>query len=315
MPKKPKLFIGSSTEGLAFSRQAAAILAADFDVTIWDEPLMDKAVFRFNQNFLSELLRASLQFDFGLLLGTADDSVIVRSTEGVEPRDNVLFEAGLFTGRLGTKKCAFIVDEEIKVLSDFEGIKMIKFNRADPASFEQKVQAVRQFFLQNQQVQVNFLPSSTLASVYFENFLVPVCKYITDKGGFIVNEKNYENCIITVMIPERINLDVNMQFERLKKKYKSKSVSFEYAGRPRSVSIEIKEDATHLEIIDFPTVLSGINYAIQHLLPDDFNERSRDYNDILARELDRFCRVIELLSKQAGFDDLICLKKEKTLLQ
>jgi len=313
MLQKPKLFIGSSNEELSLSREAAGILAADFDVTIWDEPISSKAVFRFNQNFLSELLRASLQFDFGLIIGTADDKVIVRGVEVLEPRDNILFEAGLFIGRLGTRKCAFLIEEEIKVLSDFQGISMVKFNKKDPSSFAEKVEAVKHFFLHNQQVEINFFPSSTLASVYFENFLVPICKYITDKGGFLLNTKHFDNCMINVIIPKRINLDVNLQFERLKKKYKTKSVSFKYAGRPRNVSIEIREDAERLEIIDFPTVLSGINYAIQHLLPYDFNERSEEYDAILSRELNRFCNILALFCKRAGFEDMVCLKKEATI--
>ena len=108
---KRKLFIGSSTEELALAEKARDLLQSDFDVTIWNEKVWDTTVFKINQNFLSDLLKASLQFDFGILIGTNDDKVMFRGKEVMQPRDNVLFELGLFTGRLGTSKCAFLIDK------------------------------------------------------------------------------------------------------------------------------------------------------------------------------------------------------------
>ncbi|MEI9912250.1 MAG: TIR domain-containing protein [Bacteroidota bacterium] len=64
---KKKLFIGSSTEELKLAESAKSILDKDFDVSIWNESLWDSSVFKINQNFLSDLLKASLQFDFGIL--------------------------------------------------------------------------------------------------------------------------------------------------------------------------------------------------------------------------------------------------------
>src|SRR5258708_21849425 len=103
--KKRKIFIGSSSEELPLAELAKAQLSHDFDVTIWNDNLWDTAVFRLNQNFLSDLLKASLQFDFGILLGTTDDKVEYRGKAALQPRDNVLFELGLFIGRLGISKC------------------------------------------------------------------------------------------------------------------------------------------------------------------------------------------------------------------
>lgn len=60
--------------------------------------------------------RASLQFNFGILIGIQDDKVVYRDKDVMQPRDNILF-----MGRLGVSKCALLVDKEIKVLSDVEG--------------------------------------------------------------------------------------------------------------------------------------------------------------------------------------------------
>lgn len=74
---KKKLFIESSSEELKIAEIVKNYLNDDFDTTIWNENIWDTSVFKLNQNFLSDLLNASLQFDFGILIGTADDKVRV----------------------------------------------------------------------------------------------------------------------------------------------------------------------------------------------------------------------------------------------
>lgn len=96
------------------------ILERDFQVTIWNDSIWDSSVFKINNNFLNDLLRASLQFDFGLLIGSTDDLVEYRGDIVLQPRDNVLFELGLFIGRLGLSKCAFVIDKELKVFQIFQ---------------------------------------------------------------------------------------------------------------------------------------------------------------------------------------------------
>src|SRR5690606_11887654 len=103
-------------------------------------------VFKINQNFLADLLKASLQFDFGILIGTSDDKVMFRGKEMLQPRDNVLFELGLFTGRLGTSKCAFLIDKEIKLPSDFNGITLARFDKTDPPTLESSVKQISDLF-------------------------------------------------------------------------------------------------------------------------------------------------------------------------
>jgi predicted nucleotide-binding protein len=66
---------------------------------------------------------------------TADDILIKRGIEHKAPRDNLIFEIGLFTGRLGRGR-AFVVhprDEPIEFPSDFNGTTLINFQmeRAD----------------------------------------------------------------------------------------------------------------------------------------------------------------------------------------
>lgn len=182
-----RIFIGSSSEELRLAEQAKKILEknTNYQVTIWNENMWDKAVFRLNNSYLNDLIRATLHFDFGILIGTKDDKVIFRGSEEIQPRDNVLFELGLFIGRLGLNNCAFLVDEEIKILSDVKGISLARFKEKDSDSFNNAVLSIRESFDRQNDSDINFFPSSTLAAVYYENFIKPTCSHIINNGGLL----------------------------------------------------------------------------------------------------------------------------------
>jgi hypothetical protein len=306
---KRKLFIGSSTEELQLAEAATSILEADFDVTIWNNSVWDSAVFKINQNFLADLLKASLQFDFGILLGTADDSVKYRGKEVLQPRDNVLFELGLFTGRLGISKCALLIEKDAKFPSDLQGITLARFDKSTASSFIQAVQQVGSVFKASSDSEVNFFPSATLAAVYFENLLRPICKHVIETNGFDIDGKKYLTCRVRVIIPNKISEDVNLQFEKMKGSISMKNVSFKYAGRPRNISIDTQIKNDILEFVDFPTIITGINHAISNLLPNDFNALTKDYEAILERELNRFVTTLKLLLVKNGFEEMAVIER------
>jgi hypothetical protein len=308
--RKKRVFVGSSTESLSLADKAKSLLESEFEVTIWNESIWENSVFKLNQNFLNDLLKASLQFDFGLLLGTNDDKVVYRGVELMQPRDNVLFELGLFMGRLGLSKCAFVIDKELKLLSDITGISLARFDKGDVKSYIDAINSVKEFFKHQQESDINFFPSSTLAAVYFENLINPTCRYLIENCGFETGGIKYTNYIIKIIIPRKLNSDVNIQFERLKQKFTTSNQSFNYAGRPRYINLDSKIEDNQLVFIDFPTILSGINYSISNLLPTDFNSMTPDYETILNRELERFIYTVKQLALRNGFDDMILIKRD-----
>lgn len=308
--KKKKIFIGSSSETIDLANAAKSILESDFDVTIWNESVWEKSVFKINHNFLNDLLKASLQFDFGLLLGTSDDKVNYRGTDVLQPRDNVLFELGLFMGRLGLSKCAFVVDKDLKLLSDIEGISLARFEKGNIESFTTSISKVKDLFKSNQGSDINFFPSSTLAAVYFENLIKPTCKYLIENDGFEIEGKKYKNYELKIIVPHKLTNDLNLQFQRLKSGFNVASHSFNYAGRPRQISLEVNATMDKLLLVDFPTILSGINYAISNLMPLEFNSMSTDYEVILERELDRFIYALKQLILRESWDDIVNISRD-----
>jgi hypothetical protein len=307
--RKKRIFIGSSSEELSLAESAKKILEPEFEVTIWNDSVWDTSVFKINNNFLNDLLRASLQFDFGLLIGTTDDEVKYREDSVMQPRDNVLFELGLFIGRLGLSKCTFVIDKELKVLSDITGISLARFEKSNIPSFISAINQVSELFRNQIDSDINFFPSSTLASGYFENLLLPTCKFLIENDGYEVDGMKYKDCKIQIIIPNRLNPDANLQFEQLKRGFNTKNVSFHYSGRPRFISMETEIKDNKLVFIDFPTTLSGINYAISNLLPNDFNSMSSDYEAIISREIERFIYTIKQLALRNSFDTLIEVKR------
>ena len=116
---KPSVFIGSSTEGIEFARAIRSLLADVAEVTLWNE-----GFFRPGNTFIDTLVNALPRFDFAALVLTADDLVQSRDVESMGPRDNVLFELGLFMGRLGRAR-TFLVHQsrrDLKIPTDLSGV-------------------------------------------------------------------------------------------------------------------------------------------------------------------------------------------------
>lgn len=306
---RKRVFIGSSSEELGCANIVKSILEPEFEVIIWDEKLWDPSVFKLNGNFLTNLLTATLKFDYGILLGTPDDRLVSRDKEYLSARDNVLFELGLFIGRLGIDRCAFLVDEDVKIPSDFGGIKLSMFNSLN---LSEKVTEIKQMFIKASVNDLNFFPSSTLASSYFENFVKHVCEYYISNNGFNYNGVKYSECIFKILIPLSIGDNVNMQVQQILNQRGNNKISFETPGRVRNISVDkVSIEDDKLMLFDVPTTLSGINHAISNLLPKEFNDQDEEYSVILNRELTKFMESLELIIKRNNYQKFVKIERTK----
>lgn len=121
---RPALFVGSSSEGQRIAETIQVLLDPVCEVELWTQ-----GVFGLTQGTLESLVNASSRFDFALLVLTADDLVISRSIEKASPRDNVLFEFGLFIGSLGRERTFMLYDRTNtpELPSDLAGITAATF--------------------------------------------------------------------------------------------------------------------------------------------------------------------------------------------
>lgn len=128
-PERPRVFIGSSVEGLGVAEALAFDLQFFADVTLWDQ-----GVFHLSQGTLAALQEAADSSDFAILVLTADDVTTRRGQTYLTARDNVIFELGFFMGHLGPER-TFIVysrDNSPTLPSDLAGITVATFaERAD----------------------------------------------------------------------------------------------------------------------------------------------------------------------------------------
>ena len=117
--ERPTVFIGSSTEGLEFARAIRTLLVEDAEVSVWREN-----IFGVGDVTIDALLAALPRYDFAVMVLSPDDVTMSREQKTFSPRDNVIFELGLFLGKLGRAR-AFMVRPrhiEVKLPSDLAGV-------------------------------------------------------------------------------------------------------------------------------------------------------------------------------------------------
>jgi hypothetical protein len=117
---KPKIFIGSSREGLDIANAIHANLTRDAECTVWSN-----GVFQISGTTIYSLINALRNSDFGVFVFSPDDLNIMRGQQNPVVRDNVIFELGLFIGRLGVERCFFITPDhvaDLRLPTDLMGI-------------------------------------------------------------------------------------------------------------------------------------------------------------------------------------------------
>lgn len=123
--ERPRAFIGSSVEGL----QAARALRVEMDHDPIDLHAWPERTFRPSHYTLPDLLSEVDACDFAIFCLTGDDEVTSRGGTASVPRDNVLFEIGLFVGRLGHERVLLLRPRGValKLPSDLDGLGAIEF--------------------------------------------------------------------------------------------------------------------------------------------------------------------------------------------
>jgi hypothetical protein len=116
---KPTLFIGSSSEGLAFARAIRSLLAADAEVTLWRDGTVG-----IGDVTVDALLNSLPRFDFAVFVLSPDDVTTSRESTTASPRDNVIFELGLFMGKLGRTRTFMVRPREsvVKLPTDVSAV-------------------------------------------------------------------------------------------------------------------------------------------------------------------------------------------------
>lgn len=122
---RPVLFLGSSVENLHIAEEIAlGFKHSNIDAVPWT-----KGIFGPGAITLDALMKAVDEADFAAFVFGPEDKVVSRGTEFDAPRDNIVFELGLFMGKLDRNR-TFIIKEQhtdIKIPSDLLGITPLTY--------------------------------------------------------------------------------------------------------------------------------------------------------------------------------------------
>jgi CRP/FNR family cyclic AMP-dependent transcriptional regulator len=127
---EPVLFIGSSTEGQGITNEIYRRFGK--------KPVVPKpwteGVFQTSSTSIESLVTAAKEADFAALVLTADDITVSRHKAKPSPRDNVIFELGLFMGALGRERVFILKPKgvDVRIPSDLFGVVWLEYLRTGP---------------------------------------------------------------------------------------------------------------------------------------------------------------------------------------
>lgn len=126
---KIRVFIISSAESLPIAREIqSAFEHDDFQTVLWTD-----GVFKVSSYAIQSLEDEVDRSDFAIAIAHPDDTTASRGATWPTARDNVIFELGLFMGRLGRERAILMEsrDEKVKLPSDFAGLTTIAYRFTD----------------------------------------------------------------------------------------------------------------------------------------------------------------------------------------
>jgi hypothetical protein len=126
-PKRDtKVFVASSTTSVVVAESLRQVLGSE-DISLI--PWKDLGVFRLSEHTIESLERAANQSHFAVFVLGPDD--VIQTDDGgiYVPRDNVVFELGLFLGRIGRKRSYVLRPEgiNIRLPSDLSGVTWAQY--------------------------------------------------------------------------------------------------------------------------------------------------------------------------------------------
>lgn len=117
---KPRAFIASSVEHVDLAYAVQEGLEYDVESTVWSQ-----GVFLPSRSTMASIIDQLDEADFAIFIMAPDDMTNMRTQTVSTVRDNVIFELGLFAGRLGHERCFMVVprgNDDLHLPTDLIGL-------------------------------------------------------------------------------------------------------------------------------------------------------------------------------------------------
>lgn len=299
---KARIFIGSSKEGLEVAEYIKNKLNSKYECYLWTDD-----IFKFNDSFLHTLLKEASLFDFGILVATKDDFSTIRDKSFDTPRDNVIFEFGLFIGRLGSSRAFVIQENGAKLPTDLLGITVPQFEKETPlsnsTSLNNEIERITKTIDEKITLgELGLLPSTVLAIGYFYNFVSIVCESIHSKSDIIVDNAKFSKFELNIVIPKDLDADIKKRATVYFKSKTLKEIQFETSSRNFPVFVTYdKDNKDVLKLYDMPTTLGGIDKAIEMYMRKGHIGKTSQQKLLEERELRNFQTTLQNLIDNDAF--------------
>jgi hypothetical protein len=124
---KPRIFLGSSGKQAELVEAIARGLEDVADMEPW------MTTFNPGRSTLDRLVELSQEVDFAVFVFAQDDWTTTDASQSSQasPRDNVVFEAGLFGGALGIRRTFILHANDAKLPTDLLGLTSIRYEAAN----------------------------------------------------------------------------------------------------------------------------------------------------------------------------------------
>lgn len=132
MRRAVRVFIASSSENREVTEAIAKVMNGETRFNIQPAP-WHLGTFKLSKTYIESLEGELDRAVFAVLVLTSNDIAYIRNQEYAVPRDNVLFELGLFMGRLGRDHCYLLHSENgTKLPTDLLGVNTATYSESEP---------------------------------------------------------------------------------------------------------------------------------------------------------------------------------------
>jgi hypothetical protein len=308
---KPTVFIGSSMEGFDVASVINDNLSPHAECIIWKE------AFDFGRSNLDNLAKKIALYDYAILVATKDDLLHSRNALFDAPRDNIVFEFGLFAGGLGREKVYYVLEDGAKIFSDLAGITLPMFKKRDKDSIIRVSEQIQADIVSKESTfHLSFLPSTALAYGYFVNFVErTVERLLEDKaegkefqvvGGEVFKIDTLQ---FTILIPDDLSDDMfkKVKAKRLKDGWQKLKVDPKDV-RDYDFSVDVSGISGGLmHLVDIPFTLNALNKAIELYSQRSHLGKNEKEKILEQREIRNFQRTLEYLINQSSLTRGICV--------
>jgi hypothetical protein len=255
------------------ARRQAEAMQRELEQRNFVVALQSPDAFGANRPNLAELLNLAGYFDYCVALfdgGLGD----------------ILFEFGMFFGRLGPARAFPVFPVGIELPADWQGVPVTTYDpQADPeaAITEPLANIMQRVDVSEQTAGLAMLPSTALATGYFHNFLSQVMEALSQSrtvrirpragdasSEWITRDLTDGSLTVEVRVPRQLGNLRRIILDAETAALQQIEVETTSRAFPFYLDAEVSETSAEIRLVDFPTTLLSASYVLDELFDPGF---------------------------------------------